>query len=37
MGQKVKNELNNVTIRGGYIGGNSIVNNYYGSIFPSFK
>lgn len=30
MGQKVKNELNNVSIGGSYIGGNSIVNNYYG-------
>lgn len=29
MGQRVKNELNNVSIGGSYIGGNSIVNNYY--------
>lgn len=30
MGQKVKNELNNVSIGGSYIGGNNVVNNYYG-------
>jgi len=29
MGQRVKNELNNVSIGGSYIGRSSIVNNYY--------
>ena len=30
MGQKIKNILKGVSVRGGYIGGNSTVNNYYG-------
>lgn len=29
MGQQIINDLNNVTIGGSYVGGNSITNNYY--------
>lgn len=29
MGQQIINDLNNVTIGGGYVGGNSTTNNYY--------
>ena len=31
MGQEVKNLLKGVSVGGDYIGGNSTVNNYYGS------
>ena len=29
MGQQIISDLNNVTIGGSYVGGNSITNNYY--------